>query len=143
MQTERESAIAADSALRGLEVDAQSDDWWSKLGVLHNRWQDDVAMPAMRLRDTETRRRVQMVGYTLFLAMQAAKGEHTIFAFLAAVEDARAALNALLQNNSLPSRSFPTRDQLTDLCPLGPGGLRFEPLNEWLDANFPGFRQLA
>ena len=142
-QTEREAGIAADTALRALEVDAQAPDWQSRLGAFHNRWQDEAAMPAMRLRDVETRRRVQVVGYVLFLAMQAAEGEHTSYAFLAAIDDARAALDALLKNERPAQSGFPDRDQLADLCPIGTGGRTFEPLNEWLAQHFPGFRQLT
>jgi hypothetical protein len=143
LQMEREQAIKADDALRALEVDAAgSDDWSLRLGAVHNRWQDDVAMPAMRLRDREIRRRVQLVGDVVFLAMQP-RDEHVSYAFLAAVEDARAALTAFLQNEPLPPAHFPEKDALRELCPITRGGRSFEPLNEWLAANFPGFRQLT
>jgi hypothetical protein len=142
-QTERESAIAVDSALRALEVDAQSDDWSSRLGAVHNRWQDEAAIPAMRLREVETRRRVQIVGDVLFLAMQAAKDEHTSYAFLAAIEDARAALDAFLKNEQVAPSGFPSRNQLRELCPIRAEGRSFEPLNAWLAEHFPGFRQLT
>src|SRR3954447_22810769 len=141
-QMEREAALAVDAALRALEVDAQGDQWPAALGAFHNRWQDGAAIPAMRLRDTEVRRRVQIVGYILFLATQAAKDEHTSFAFLAAVEDARAALEAFLKNEALPTSTFPEQAQLTELCPIRRDGRSFDPLNEWLAKHFPGFRQL-
>jgi hypothetical protein len=142
-QTEQESAVAVDNALRALEVEVHDSEWPSRLGAVHNRWQDDAAIPAMRLRDAETRRRVQIVGDLVFMAMHAAKGEHTSYAFLAAIEDARAALNALLRGEPIPASGFPDRDQLRELCPIGAGGRSFEPLNLWLEQHFPGFRQLT
>jgi hypothetical protein len=142
-QTEREAAMAVDDALRALEADVHAPDWSSRLGAVHNSWQDEAAVPAMRLRDVESRRRVQLVGRVVFLAMQAASGEHTSYAFLAAIEDARSALDAFLKNEP-PSRSgFPDRERLDELCPIRGGGRTFEPLNEWLAKNFPGFRQLT
>jgi hypothetical protein len=142
-QTEREATTAVDAALRALEVDAQSDHWASSLGAVHNRWQDEAATPAMRVRDAEVRRRVQVVGQVLFLATQAAKDQHTSFAFLAAVEDARAALNAVLRNERIPNSGFPSQDRLNELCPICRGGRSFDPLNDWLAQHFPGFRQLT
>ena len=97
----------------------------------------------MRLRDVETRRRVQLVGLVMFLAMQAKKGEHTSYAVLAAIEDARAGLDAFLKNEQPAASGLPDRDQLTDLCPIRSGGRSFEPLNDWLVQHFPGFRQLT
>lgn len=142
-QTEREAAHAADAALRSLEVDAQESTWPSNLGATHNRWQDAAAVPAMRLRDAETRRRIQLIGDVIFLAMSAAEGEHTSYAYLGAIEDARAALDALLKNTRPGPPGFPSREKLRELCPIRRNGRSFEPLNEWLAQNFPGFRQLA
>jgi hypothetical protein len=142
-QTEHDSAVAVETALRALEVDAQEGSWDSSLGSLHNRWQDEAAIPAMRLREMEVRRRVQMVGQVIFLATQARENEHTIFAFLAAVEDARAALDAFLKHETPRPSGFPARELLGELCPLRPGGRTFDPLNNWLAENFPGFRQLT
>jgi len=143
-QTEREAALEADATLRALEVDAQDSTVWpSRLGALHNRWQDGAAIPAMRLRDAETRRRVQLVGDVLFLAMQTATNEHTLYSFLAAIEDARAALDALLKNATPSPAGFPDRERLRELCPIRADGRTFEPLNDWLAQHFPGFRQLS
>ena len=75
--------------------------------------------------------------------MQAATNEHTSFAFLAAVEDARAALDAFLKNATASQAGFPDRERLRELCPIRADGRTFEPLNEWLAQNFPGFRQLS
>ena len=97
----------------------------------------------MRLRDIETRRRVQLVGDVVFLATQASKGEHTSYAVLAAIEDARAGLDAFLKKERAAAAGFPDRNQLNDLCPIRSGGRSFEPLNDWLAQHFPGFRQLT
>jgi hypothetical protein len=88
---------------------------------------------------------VQLVGDVIFLATQARKGEHTSYAVLAAIEDARAALDAFLKNEqpAAGAAGFPNRNQLTDLCPIRSGGRSFEPLNDWLAQHFPGFRQLT
>jgi hypothetical protein len=142
-ETERDAAIAVDEALRALEVDARDPDWSSRLGDVHNRWQDGAAVPAMRLRDVESRRRVQLVGRVVFLAMQAASGEHTSYAFLTVIEDARSALDAFLKSEPPPRSGFPDGEQLDKLCSLRGGGRTFEPRNEWLAKNFPGFRQLT
>jgi hypothetical protein len=87
---------------------------------------------------------VQLVGDVIFLATQARKGEHTSYAVLAAIEDARAALDAFLKNEqpAAGAAGFPNRNQLTDLCPIRSGGRSVEPLNDWLAQYFPGFRQL-
>ncbi len=142
MQTEREAALAVDDTLRALEVEAAGDGW-KALGALHNRWQDGAGVPAQRLRDAETQRRVGVVGHVLNMAIYAATNEHTSYAFLVAVEDARVALNALLHHETPPPSNFPDRNALTELCPITANGRSFEPLNEWLSVHFPGFRQLG
>lgn len=90
----------------------------------------------------EVRRRVQLVGYVLFLAMGAGKGHHTSFAFLAAVEDARAALDAFLKDEEPAAPGFPDLAKLKELCPVSGTGYNAATDTAYTAADWGTLREL-
>lgn len=134
VQTERDAADQVEVALNGLHIAArdvpvgESPKW----GLLHNRWQDEVLMPAARIHDRDLQVRITAVGQAIFYASMWPE-EQLVFGVLHAIENATNGLRAFLANKPQPPSFFPDSKELFRIIwGVGGGRPNLDAYREWL-----------
>jgi hypothetical protein len=134
VQTEHDAASDAELALYRLRqrINGMGDDGW---GQLHNDLSDEVYVYLGRLRNPEVSARVDSVGYMIFLCFQY-PDEALQYGALAAISDARRALQALLRSEPIPDAQFLAKQAIRDLLSIGTFP-NFEGYHDWVEENAP------
>jgi hypothetical protein len=100
-------------------------------GPLHNEWQDRVLALTSRIGEPEFTRRAKLVGWVFFFAFQTRGEQPWTYAASAAIDDARASLEAMMRREPQPPATFPPEAELRSLV-RGGRGLSFDQLNDRL-----------
>lgn len=104
-------------------------------GTLHNQWQDEVMLPALRIESDEVRQRTQAVAYMIFTAMRF-PDNGLEWGVTRAIDSATEGLRALLRDEPIPPRTFMTQDELHAMFWKGPRPApNFEAYFDWVEAN--------
>lgn len=104
-------------------------------GTLHNQWQDEVMLPALRIDNEEAQLRTQAVAYMIGLAMRF-PDNGLAWGVMRAIDSATEGLRAFLRQEPLPPRTFLVQDELHAMIWKGPGRApNFEGYLDWVEAN--------
>lgn len=137
IQVERDAADRVEVALNRLHAEIRSSPFREvpNWGLFHNRWQDEVLVPAARIREPEIGLRIRPIGNALFYAMQQPE-ENLMYGVLHAIENAAAGLRALLHNEPMPPSFFPTQSELHRIMWENHGGRpNVDRYRDWLAAH--------
>lgn len=140
---EREHDVAAmlDDMLLALErltpaFSFRGDERTGSLRHAHGEWERAWRRTGV-LQDDELLARIAAVGRILEMSRtDVDRGRSAdVRAIERALNNARRSIAAFRREEDLPRPSFPSRDELAQLAPIGRGGRTYKRLHEWLEAH--------
>jgi hypothetical protein len=102
--------------------------------LAHDHWHDGFFKEVPYVRDRELLDRYDAVGWVLLSCWLEAGRGHDVdtWFIIRAIDNARQACTALIMDEPLPPRTFPTRDEVAKMVRIRRDGYDWSALSDWL-----------